>query len=103
MGKLRDYLALIIAAAAVIGIVAGGLSYFAKAEDLQLVQMRLDQKIVADQAYDTQKRVWALEERNREFGTDCSRWPDARDREQYRELKVKLEELDKQQNKLIRK
>jgi hypothetical protein len=103
MAKIKEYLGLIITIAAVIGVVAGGLAYFAKAEDLQLVQQRLDQKIVADQAYDTQKRVWALEERNREFGTDCSRWPDARDREQYRELKVKLEELDKQQYKMIRK
>jgi hypothetical protein len=42
MTKLRDYLGAVIAFAAVVGIVSGGLSYFAKAEDLKLVEMRLD-------------------------------------------------------------
>jgi hypothetical protein len=102
MSKLKEYLGLIVALAAVIGIVSGGLAYFAKAADLELVQLRLDQKIVADQMYDTQKQVWALEDRNRAYA-DCRQWPDERDREQYRVLKMRLDELQKKQDVLIKK
>lgn len=103
MNRLKEYLGIIIALGAVSGIVAGGLAYFAKASDLELVQMRLDQKIVADQTYDTQRAIWAIEERNVKHTSDCSQWPDARDREQYKKLKAQLEELQKKQDALIRK
>lgn len=103
MTKLRDYLGVIIALAAVIGIVMGGLNYFATAKDLELVQLRLDQKIVNDQLFDAQRQVWVLEERNAAYGSDCSRWPDKRDREQYRQLKVRLDELQKRQDHLLKK
>lgn len=103
MSKLKDYFGLIIAFAATIGIVLGAVNYFAKASDVELVQLRLEQKIVADQAYDAQKQIWALEERNKDFGSDCSRWPDARDREQYRKLKNDLTDLQKQKDSLKKK
>lgn len=106
MGVLKEYLGFIIAAAAVAGIVSGGLAYFAKASELADVrvelaqtQQRLDQKIVSDQLFDTQKRMWSIEERNREHGADCRQWPDARDREEYRLLGVQLDELKAQKAK----
>jgi membrane peptidoglycan carboxypeptidase len=102
MTKLKEYFGTIIAFAMVIGIVAGGLAYFAKAADLELVQLRLDQKIVSDQMYDTDKQIWILEERNRAYA-DCRQWPDERDREQYRKLKAQQEELQKKQDRLLKK
>jgi hypothetical protein len=103
MNKIKDYLGMIIAFAAVVGIVLGALSYFATAEDLRLVQTRLDQKIAADQQFTVQQQIWALEERNLKHGADCSKWPDERDRKQYKELKVQLEFLSEKQKAMIRK
>ena len=102
MSILREYLGTIISCATVIAMVAGGLTYLAKAADLELVQLRLDQKIVSDQIYDTDKQIWALEERNRAY-PDCRQWPDERDREQYRKLRAQREELDKKQDRLLKK
>jgi|OpeIllAssembly_1097287.scaffolds.fasta_scaffold1185872_1 uncharacterized protein YlxW (UPF0749 family) len=114
MNKLKDYCGVLISLAAVIGLVLGAMNYFAKASDVavgqanlqqrvDLVELRLEQKIVNDQAYDTQKQVWTLEERNKDYGSDCSKWPDARDREQYRRLKNDLDELQKQKDNLKKK
>lgn len=100
---MKDILQAIIAFGVVCGMVLGALSYFATAHDLEMVQLRVDQKIVGDQLFDTQKQLWAVEERNRAHGSDCSRWPDDRDREQYRVLKMQLDELRKQQDRLIKK
>jgi len=38
-------------------------AYFAKDAEVQLLSMRLDNKIIQDQIYDLQKRIWALEDR----------------------------------------
>jgi hypothetical protein len=110
MNKLKEYLSTIVLVIAVAGGVSGSLAYFAKASELEalrsevvLTQTRLDQKIVGDQLYETQKAIWALEERNVRHTSDCSQWPDARDREQYKKLKAQLEELQKKQDKLIKK
>ena len=89
---MTKHLDLIIKIAVVIGIISGGMAYFAKAEDLQMVKLRLDQKIVSDQLYDTQRQAWDLEERNRGYGSDPMAWPDKRDRTRY---KVLLDQLDK--------
>jgi len=110
MNKLKDYLGLIIAFVAVIGAISGGLAYFAKASELKEVRVelaqtnvRLDQKIVSDQAYDTQKQMWALEEKNTKFGADCTAWPDERDRKQYKELKAQHQELVDQKKAMMKK
>jgi hypothetical protein len=103
MNKLKDYFGLIIAFAGVVGIVLGALSYFATAEDLQLVQTRLEQKIVADQQFTVQQQIWALEERNLKHGADCSHWPDERDRKQYKELKAQYEMLNEKQKAMMKK
>jgi hypothetical protein len=100
---MKSILEPIIALAAVIGIVVGGMAYFARASELKMVEMRLDQKIVGDQLYETQKAVRDLEERNLKNTSDCSKWPDARDRESYKKLKVQEEELQKKKDHLMRK
>lgn len=102
MTKFKDYLGVIIALAAVVGTVSGGLSYFARASDLQLVQLRLDQKIVADQLWTVQQQIWAIEDRNRQHGADCNRWPDERDIRQYRELKIQMDQLQQKQRTLMK-
>ncbi len=103
MSKLKEYLGVVVILLAIAASISGGLAYFAKAADLQLVQVRLDQKIVGDQLYETQKAIWALEERNVKHTSDCSQWPDSRDREQYKKLKAQQEELQKKQDALIKK
>ena len=103
MSKLKEYLGVIVALLAISAAASGGVAYFAKAADLELTQLRLDQKIVGDQLLETQKAIWALEERNVNHSSDCSRWPDARDREQYKKLKAQQEELQKKQDALIKK
>lgn len=107
--KLREYFGFIIAAAAVVGIVSGGMAYFAKASELEelrvevrLTQVRLEQKVVSDQIYDLQKRVHMIEDRNRAFGADCRSWPDQRERDEYRVLQMQLDELKGKQNQMIK-
>jgi len=103
MSKLKDYFGLIIAFAATIGIVLGAVNYFAKASDVELVQLRLEQKIVSDQQFSVQQQIWNLEDRNRQYGTDCSKWPDERDRRQYKELKAQYDQLDQKQKVLMKR
>lgn len=99
--KLKDCLGIIIAGAAVVGLVSGGLSYFAKADDLRMVELRLDQKIVSDQVSQIQVRIWQLEDRNQ--GRPCTEWKSPDEKQEYRALQIKLEELKKQQDRLIKK
>jgi hypothetical protein len=107
---MNDILKGVIAFGVVCSMVVGALTYLAKADDLmevrkdvQLVEMRLDQKIVGDQLYETQKAIREVEERNIKYTPDCSLWPDARDRKQYKELKIQQEELQKKQERLMKK
>ena len=97
---LKEYLTTIIAGAAVVGIVSGGLSYFAKADDLKLVEMRLDQKIVSDQMSQIQGRVWQLEDRNQ--GKPCSDWKMQDEKDEYRKLQEQLKQLQERQKKLMK-
>jgi hypothetical protein len=93
----------IIAVGVIVGMVLGAMAYFATAEDLQFVQQRLDQKIVADQQFTVQQQIWNLEERNLKYGPECSKWPDERDRKQYKELKAQVEMLNEKQKKMMAK
>jgi predicted nucleic acid-binding Zn-ribbon protein len=101
MSKFKDYLSVIIAFAAVVGLVLGAINYFAKAEDLQLVELRLDQKIMSDQVMQIQQRIWQLEDRYK--GRPCSEWSDQADRDEYRKLQMRVDELKKRQDKMMRK
>lgn len=95
--KIKDIIQGIIAVGVLIGMIFGGISYFAKAEDLKLVELRLEQKIVNDQMIQIKQKLWQLEDRNK--GMDCTKWKDEKDRKEYRELNETLENLRKQQKK----
>jgi len=61
----------------------------------ELVDKRLDLKILKDRADALQSRMWKLEDR---YGMDVSKMPDGV-REQYRELKKEYDEImDKLKN-----
>jgi hypothetical protein len=81
-----------------VALVVGALSYFATASDVHLLQIRLDQKIISDQLFDTQRQIWMIEDRNRDHGIDPSQWPDNRDIERHRELKLQLYDLERKQD-----
>lgn len=95
-------IAIILSLASVAGLVFGFTTYFASASELRLTQLRLDQKIVTDQVMDVQKRMWALEEKNKEF-PDVRVWPASKERQEYKELECQLEELKVRRDSLMKK
>lgn len=99
---LKDNLSTIIALAAVASLGWGSIQYFATAEDLRLVEMRLDQKIVADQSIDLKRRQWQLEDRNKDKGKDCVNWSES-DRESYRRIIEDIRVLEQKQQELMKK
>lgn len=99
MGK-KEILEAIIAVGIIVGMVIGTTSYFATARDLELVDMRLEQKIVNDNIRDTQQLIWQIE--NRYPGQpDCTTWGNPRDRDLYRKYKQQLEELKIQRQRQV--
>jgi hypothetical protein len=91
----------IISICVLIGIVFGAITYFATAEDVELIAMRLDQKITNDQIIAIQQRMWQIEDRY-PGQPDCTTWrgPGAeRDRQEYRNLKMQLDKVRKSQKK----
>lgn len=100
MGR-KEILEIIIAVGVIVGMVIGTTSYFATARDLELVDMRLEQKIVNDNIRDTQQLIWQIE--NRYPGQpDCTTWPSTRDRDLYRRYKQQLEELKLQRENQVK-
>lgn len=87
---MKKYLELIIAFGVVVGIVAGGLNYFASAARVMQIEYRLDQKIINDQIKANQQRIWTLEERY--YGRDKPREV----REECNRLKAEIRRLEKQ-------
>ena len=73
------------------GAFAGVNSYFAKASDLQLVALRLDQKILNDRYKAVQERIWNLEDR---YGELCKTAP-PEVKSEYRKLQLELKELER--------
>lgn len=107
---LKEWASTFITLAAAISVMIGAMAYFAKASELQalreevvLTQVRLDQKIVSDNVISTRNQIILLEERNIQYGPDCSKWPDERDRKQYKELKADYEELLEQKKQMKKK
>lgn len=98
--NFKVFLQTVVTIGVLIGMVVGGINYFASARDLQLVEVRLDQKIVSDQIMQVQNRIWQLEDRYK--GTSCVNWPSSDDRMEYRRLKEQLEKL-KDQLKVLRR
>lgn len=91
----------VIALGVVVGLVLGSIGYFAKAKDLEMVQLRLDQKIMSDSIMQTQQRVWQLEDRN--GGPDLGKWDNESDKQEYRKLKEELELRKKQFDNILKK
>lgn len=82
----------ILAVAAVMGIFWGGYRFidntFAKAAEMEQLEQRLDHKILSDQLYEAQKRVWTLDDRY-----SGKKMPESV-KEEYRALAKKIEELE---------
>lgn len=97
----KDKLQAGVAILVIAGFIWGGLNYFAKAEDLRLVEVRLEQKIMSDQIFDVKRQMWQLEERNKGC-KGINEWEE-RDRKQYKELDLNLQMLMKKQDILIKK
>lgn len=81
----------LVTLATLIGIVFSAYFYldsrYALARDLQLVEVRLEQKINSDQINNLQRRIWSIEDRYRGV-----RMPEIV-AEELRELKLQVEQL----------
>jgi predicted negative regulator of RcsB-dependent stress response len=101
---IKDNLEMLITIGVAITMISAGFAYFAKAKDLKLVDMRLEQKIVNDGVYDLQRQMGQLE---RKYKTkDCSKWqgPDAAyDANEYDKMKLQLEGMKKKRDAIIQK
>ncbi len=95
----KNILELVAAFVVVIGTILGAVAYFASAEDLNLVDMRLEQKIVGDGILGLTMQMGQLEAKH--GSRDCSTWSDVKDREQYQRLEVQIEALKKKQDAII--
>jgi len=71
----------------------GAIKVFATNERVDLVQLRLEQKIVADQIWYVQQQLNQLEDKYRDV--PCGSQWGQKDRERYRRLRFDLEQLDK--------
>jgi len=95
LGKLRENCMAIIAVAGVISILFAANSYLAKAEDLRMVELRLDKKIISDDVNRIDQRIYIIKERHGENPKDKTIKEELRDLEQKKIEKQK--ELDKKQ------
>lgn len=98
--KMKETIATLISLFVLGGFIWGGANYFAKASDLELVELRLDQKIRADTIQQMQQRAWQLEDRN--GGGDESKWINQSDKDEYRKVKSNIEDLKKNQELRIK-
>lgn len=90
---MKNELAALAVCATLIGGTVSAVTYFAKADDLKKVSVRLEQKIIGDRIWSVQERLWQLEDRYQD--KDCATW-DERDREEYRQLMLESKELKRQ-------
>ena len=58
----RNIIETVIAIGVLIGMIFGGMNYFAKAADVEKLNIRLEQKIVNDQIFDTYRIINQLED-----------------------------------------
>lgn len=65
---------------------------FAERNDVVLVEMRLEQKILTDRSSQIQQRMWKIEDR---YGLDLKDAPETV-KEEYRQLQDELDDLDKE-------
>ena len=62
---------------------------YAQSAEVQLVEQRLDQKIIQDRADNLQQRIWKFEDR---FGSESKMKQEIKD--EYRQLKEDLQKLE---------
>ena len=89
----------IVSVCVLVSMAIGAVTYFATAEDVDQIAMRLDNKITSDQIIAISQQMWQLEDRY-PGQPDCSLWQGQsaeRDRQEYRSLELKLEQLKKSQ------
>jgi len=98
---MKEKLQFVILVIALAGSIVGAINYFAKAEEVKHIEMRLDMKILSDSIAQVYQRMWQLEDRNGD--RDCSKWLNLDDKEEYRKLEVQLEEAKKNYDTLIQK
>lgn len=87
--NLKKYLTIAVSILVFVSAIVGANEYLAKASELELISMRLDQKILNDRLYNLQNRVWAIEDR---YGTDVTKMLE-NIRTEYRRLLREIEEL----------
>lgn len=80
---------------AIVGSVIGINEYFAKADDLRLVEYRLEQKILNDRYEAIQQRIWQLEDR---YGENCNNQPQEI-RNEIRKLEQELKRIERELEK----
>ena len=99
MKNLQTLIAVTLGICSLIGIILATDTYFAKAKDMKMLELRVDQKIQQDYNRDLQERIWRIEDK---FGIDCSKMPE-NVRKTYREMKEEKELQDKILEELIKK
>ncbi len=98
----KECLQMAVALITIIGAIVGVNAYFAKASDLELVEMRLEQKIITDASMQTEARMWKVLDRN-DNAKSCTDIRDDKDKEECRSLEQKVRELDKRNKVLMEK
>ena len=85
--KVVSIASAIVLLAGLVSVCFGVNSYFAKSAELELVGMRLDQKILMDRFRNVQQRIWDLEDRCHRVA--CS----PEEKSEIQHLKLELEEI----------
>lgn len=94
--KIAIVIGVVISLSTVTGIMFKLDSRWAKAGTVRMLSMRLDIKILEDHRKAVQARIWQLDDRFPPHKTKPLSV-----REEYRKLKQKIEDLDKQIEKLL--
>lgn len=97
----KEIIETVIGIGVLVGLIVGGLTYFATAKDLTLTQIILRSKIVGDQVIDLSRQMWFLEDKYK--GAPCPTWSNDKDRKDYRRLELQVEQLKTEQQELIKK
>lgn len=95
--RFKVVAALIAALTGILGAAWGSYQFvearYAQADDVRLIGMRLDQKILADRRWQVQQQVWRIEEK---CGGPGAQKCDQVLREQYKTLVDELRKLDQE-------
>jgi hypothetical protein len=98
----KDMIQTTATVAVLIGAIVSATAYFAKADDMNLIAQRLEQKIASDASYQMDQRKWQILNRN-EKARECSDIKDERDRDECRMLEKKIKEFDKMSEMYMQK